>query len=365
MDEKRWLFRFNELTQQKFLSVGKKCANLGEMTHVGLPVPPGFALSVDAYTLFLHKTGLYQEITEYLKQYNLFSPLNYSEYQKISLALRKLIDSRQMPEDMAETIRIYYREVEEQSGIEDVPVAIRSSGPVSMPGQFETYLNIRGVEDVIQKIIHCWSSTFTTQAIAYRIQKSTQQSFIRPSLGTSLGGPEPKIDITSPIGVGVLKMVNAKSSGVAFTVHPTSGDRNKIVVEGNWGLGESVVGGDISPDRFVIDKQTMHIDPTINCKTKRVVYSSKGTTEEEVPLELQNNPCLSREELQRIIRFALQLEQYFGAPQDVEWAVDQDLSSEDNLLLLQTRPVSNVVEHKKLSAENIADLFISKVFKRF
>ncbi len=362
VDEKQWIFRFEELNQDKFPAVGRKCANLGEMTLAGLPVPPGFALSVDAYLSFLQMTGLADKITEYLKQFDLSAALGYTHYQEIGNELRAMINEQKMPTDMANVICRYYGEVAEKSRVEHVPVAIRSSGPVSMPGQFETYLNVRGEDNVINQVIRCWSSTFTTQAIAYRIQRSLQE---RSKAGTSVESTDTGMDITSPIGVGILSMVDARASGVAFTIHPTTGDRTKVVVEGNWGLGESVVGGGISPDRFVVDKETMHVDSTINCKTKQVVYSPEGTREEDVPAEMQSRSCLNPEELEKIVRFSLKLEQYFGAAQDVEWAIDKNLPPSDNLLLLQTRQVKNTaVTTPKVSAENIADLFIRKVFKR-
>ncbi len=360
VDEKQWIYRFEELTQDNFPAVGRKCANLGEMTLAGLPVPPGFALSVDAYLSFLQITGLADQITEYLKQFDLSAAFDYAQYQEISTELRAMINAQKMPTDMANAIRRYYQEVAEKSRIENVPVAIRSSGPISMPGQFETYLNVRGEDSVLNQIIKCWSSTFTTQAIAYRIQRGIQEK----NKAETLVGKDQGMDITSPIGVGILSMVDARASGVAFTIHPTTGDSTKVVVEGNWGLGESVVGGCISPDRFVVDKDTLHVDSTINCKTKQVVYSPDGTKEEDVPEELQNQSCVRPDELEKIVRFSLKLEQYFDAAQDVEWAIDKNLPPSDNLLLLQTRKVKNTATTQKMSAENIADLFIRKVFKR-
>jgi len=363
VEREQWIFRFTEITQYDNMKVGRKCANLGEMTRNGLPVPPGFALSVDAYLMFLERTNLSKKIQEYLKGWDFSTKLAYTQYQEISTNLRRMIVAEAMPEDLADTIRQYYREIEAKSQVKDVAVAVRSSGPISMPGQFETYLNVRGEENVIRQIIRCWSSTFTTQAIAYRIQRGSQDpAFFRPYLGMS---ESLELDILSPIGVAVLKMANARSSGVAFTIHPTTGDRGKVVVEGSWGLGESVVGGDISPDRFVVDKKTFQVEPTINCKTKQVIYSSEGTCEADVPPELQSSPCLTGEELERIVRCALELEKYFGTAQDVEWAIDKDLPPGENLMILQTRQVSKIVEHKKeVSTESIVDMLIRNVFNR-
>jgi pyruvate,water dikinase len=344
VEGKQWIFWLNELNQHDRPKVGRKCANLGEMINAGLPVPPGYALGVDAYTIFFAKTNLDKEISEYLKKCDLAKELKYSQYQEISRHLRQLIEEQEMPAELANIIKMYYRELAEQCQVENVPVAVRSSGPISMPGQFETYLNVRKEENVVRQIIRCWASTFTTQALAYRLQRG--------------------MDIVSPIGVAVLKMVNAKSSGVAFTIHPTTGEKNKIVVEGSWGLGESVVGGDIAPDRFIVDKKNLKIDATINCKAKQIVYSQEGTCETEVPLELQNQPCLEQEELMRLVCLARRLEEYYGVAQDIEWAIDQDLPREQNLLLVQTRPVSKIIEHKEINSESIADMMVRNVFSR-
>jgi len=344
VEGKELIFWLEELNQNDKMKVGRKCANLGEMINAGLPVPPGFALGVDAYTAFFEQTALGNKITEHLKKCHLHTKLGYNQYQKISWELRQMIEEQSMPLELESLIRSYYRELAKKCQVEDVPVAVRSSGPVSMPGQFETYLNVQNEDNVVQQVVRCWASTFTTQALAYRIQR--------------------EMDIIAPIGVAVLKMVNAKAAGVAFTIHPTTGDRNKIVVEGCWGLGESVVGGDITPDRFIVDKFDFKVDATINRKTKQVIYDREGTCEAGVPLELQERPCLDKEELEKLTRLAIRLEDYYGCAQDVEWVIDQDLPGDNNLLLVQTRPVSKIMEHKKVDAASIADMMVRNVFNR-
>jgi pyruvate,water dikinase len=125
-----------------------------------------------------------------------------------------------------------------------------------------------------------------------------------------------------------------------------------------------VVGGDITPDRFIVDKFDFKVDATINRKTKQVIYDREGTCEAGVPLELQERPCLDKEELEKLTRLAIRLEDYYGCAQDVEWVIDQDLPGDNNLLLVQTRPVSKIMEHKKVDAASIADMMVRNVFNR-
>ena len=189
-----------------------------------------------------------------------------------------------------------------------------------MPGQMETYLNVKGKKDLLKKIIKVWGSAFTTRAIAFRLEKGMEMS-------------------KAPIGVAVLKMVNARSAGVTLTVQPTTGDLTKAVVEGNWGLGESVVSGEITPDSFLLDKTSGSIvSSTISKKPRMVVYKKDGIGMVTVPAEKQEMPCISESELGEILRIALQVESYFDMPQDMEWVFDADMTFPENLFWVQTRP---------------------------
>lgn len=340
----KWLYWFDELCIGDIDLVGKKCANLGEMTRAKVTVPPGYALSLVAYQRFMQETGMSAEITEFLNRYGDRGIKGYAQFMEASQFIKELMKSKEMPADMAALIKEHYRKLCDQCGQEDVAVAVRSSGPVSMPGTFETYLNIKGEDDVVKHIIRVWASTFSVQAIGHRINKN------HPLL----------ID---GIGVAILKMVTAKTAGVAFTMHPTTMDATKIVIEGTWGLGESVVGGVVSPDRIVVDKNSGEIEMHINPKLKQVVYQEKGTQVTDVPVELQNVPCLNEEEIRRIAELAKSIEKYYGVAQDIEWVFDTDIDSAQNLFLVQTRNIS-VVKEKKTDAEQIADLMMRRLFRK-
>ena len=338
----KWIYWFDELRSEHNDMVGKKCANLGEMVHLGMRVPPGFAISVDGYEQFMEATGAGADIREYVQQYQ-DELVNKVEKQiEASRFIRGVIESKPMPVDMAQELWNHYGRLCEQTGCENVPVATRSSGAISMPGQMETYLNVRGKKDLVEKVIRVWGSAFTTRAIAFRLESGMELD-------------------KAPIGVAVLKMINARCAGVTLTVLPTTGDLSKIVLEGNWGLGESVVSGEITPDSFIVDKQSGEIQSTIGAKTKMVVYKDAGTRMVKVPVDMQSRTCLSKEEIEEIARIAKMVETHFDTPQDMEWVFDMDQPFPDNLYWVQTRP-AKFTKQKESEDEYLADL-MTRVFK--
>jgi len=338
----KWIYRLNELRSEHNDMVGKKCANLGEMVHMGMQVPPGFAISVDGYERFMDETGAGEEIKKYVED----AGESLSTVQKqveAGRVIRGIIEGKDMPEAMKHELYGFYEELCETVGQKDVAVATRSSGAVSMPGQMETYLNVRGRKELVKKVIKVWGSAFTTRAIAFRLEKG--------------------MDMTkAPIGVAVLKMVNARCAGVTLTVQPTTGDLTKAVVEGNWGLGESVVSGEITPDSFLVDKATgALVTSTISNKPRMVVYKTNGIGMVSVPAEKQDKPCIDERELGEIIRIALDVESYFDMPQDMEWVFDEDMAFPNNLFWVQTRPAKFSVK-KEDDSEYLAEL-MTRIFK--
>jgi pyruvate,water dikinase len=230
----KWISWFEELGQALNDQVGKKCANLGEMTKMGLRVPPGFALTLKAYKDFMSLTGADREIEEYLDGVD-HSFDKIQHFDEASVALRKIVESKEMPTEMEEAILTYYASLCEKCNMEEMAVSTRSAGAASHPGQYETHLNVRGDQDVIEKTIKVWSSTFNSRSLSAR---------------RHAGAPLE----SDPIGVAVLKMVNARAAGVLFTADPNTGDSSRMIIEANWGLGESVVGGEAMPDVYILDK---------------------------------------------------------------------------------------------------------------
>ena len=337
----KWIYWSEELGSQHNEIVGKKCANLGEMTRLGMRVPPGFAICVDGYEQFMEQSGAGEEVRRYVKE-NVRGFWEVEKQIEASRAIRGIIESKSMPYDMKKELDAHYDELCSRVGMDRVRVAVRSSGAVSMPGQMESFLNVLGKDEVSNHVIKVWGSAFTTRAIAFRIEKGMEME-------------------RAPIGVAVLKMVNAKSAGVVLTVLPTTGDTTKVVVEGNWGLGESVVSGEVNPDHFLVDKETKDIESTISEKTKMVVYRSSGTATTDVPGDMQNQACLSKEELLEIVRVSLDVEKHFNTPQDMEWVVDFDLPFPQNIFWVQARP-AKFTKKKEDDAEYIAEL-MTRVFK--
>ncbi len=337
----RWIYWFEELSSQHNDLVGKKCANLGEMTGLGMKVPPGFAISVDGYERFMQETGADEEIRGYVRENS--DLLNDVEKQvQASRNIRKFIESKKMPSEMREELLDNYAMLCRRVSAENLAVAVRSSGAVSMPGQMETYLNVTGENELMNKIIRVWGSAFTTRAIAFRLETGMEIA-------------------KAPIGIAVLKMINAKCAGVVLTVVPITGDTTRLMVEGNWGLGESVVSGDITPDQFIVEKASGACERTINVKTKMVCYHAMGTRVSDVPKHLQREPCLSSDELEEIARISKSVEAHFNVPQDMEWVIDSDLPFPDNVFWVQTRP-AKYVKKKTDDSEYLAEL-MSRVFK--
>jgi len=335
-----YIFRIEELGQEFNSLVGKKCANLGEMAKIGLRVPPGFSLSLDAYRRFMSETGADKEIDKYLNGLKHgFETID--QFNEASAELRKIVESKEMPEEMKDRILSYYREIGRKCNAERVAVSTRSAGASSHPGQYETHLNVIGESDLIRNIIKVWSSSFNARSLS-----------ARKRLGLPLG--------SDPIGVAVIKMVNARSAGVLFTADPNTGNRSIMIIEANWGLGESVVGGEALPDVYVLDKESLEIvDTRLGSKRRCITCQEVGVAEVETSPDQCNAFCLSDQEVKEIGRLGKILEAHFGVPQDTEWAVDQDLQCPESVILLQTR--SEVIAEQKKPVDRILDLMLSRM----
>lgn len=312
---KKWMLWIDELNKSHNDVVGKKCANLGEMSRLGLRVPPGFAISLDGYKLFLKKTGIDDKIRVTINKYGDQLEQNVKEASDV---LKDLFRSTPMPPEMEKEIKKQYKKLCDLAKEQDVAVAVRSSGIVSMPGQMDTYLNVRGADEVVEKIRYVWGSAFSVRAIMYRHNKGLPPT-------------------TTPIGVAVIKLICARSAGVLLTVIPTTGDKTKVIIEGNWGLGEIVVSGESKPDTFIVNKAKLDIEETINAKPKRVVCGLQGTTMEDVPIDSQNISCLKPEEIKKMVEIACFVENHFGEPQDMEWVIDPTVKFPENIFWVQTR----------------------------
>ena len=355
--EEKLILWFEELGKEDIPLVGGKNANLGEMLKAGIPVPPGFAITAHAYKRFIEETGIAEQIYKIIEE-TVTDPNDPKQYEEASKRIRSLIESTPMPDYLAEAIKQTYRELCNRTNIVNISVAVRSSATAedlpdaSFAGQQETYLNVAGEDKLLEKTVKCWSSLFTPRAIFYRTQKGFRHEDVL-------------------ISVGVQKMVNAKAAGVMFTLNPVTGDRNQIVIEANWGLGESVVSGAVTPDYYAVDKNTMKIiEKKIAKKTVEYVKNPETgeTIHAEVPPERQEIPCLTDEEILRLAELGKKIEEHYGKAQDIEWAIDRDLPFPENVFIVQSRPetvwsVMTKAEVKAEKAEVVAPTELKVVTK--
>ncbi len=327
---------FEQCNSDAVNQVGGKCASLGAMIQAGAPVPPGFAITTEAYKALLSTENLAEKIHEQLEQ---LDPTDVVGEEQISQNIRALIEETPLPADIEAAIRDGYAELSAQAELEAVPVAVRSSATAedlpgaSFAGQQDTFLWIVGADAVIAHIRKCWSSLYTARAIAYRNDN---------------GFPHEKVYMS----VAVQKMVNAKAAGVAFTLNPINGDRSKIAIDSSWGLGEAVVSGEVTPDNYLIDKVIFEVvHETISPKHIEYVVDldNQCTIKRDVETDRQRQPSLTKEELIEVAKMAKQAEKFYKHPQDVEWAIDSDLPAPNNVVVLQSRPETVWSRKKRVS----------------
>ena len=306
------------IRKDMFSVAGGKGANLGELIAFGIRVPPGFVITSNAYKYFIEYNNLKEKIKEVLEK--------ESDEESASEKIRSLILSALVPKDLEESIYKGYDSLSKMVG-KEVLVAVRSSataediGEASFAGQQDTYLNVSRSE-LIEAVKKVWASLYAARAISYRKAKSIDQ-------------------LNISMAVVVQKMVNSRSAGVMFTLHPSTGDRNYIVIESSWGLGESVVGGKVTPDEVVIEKSGLKIvERRLSHKTSKIVYDPVARKNKTVQLtgEEADTMSINDEEAIELAKLALKIEEHYGRPMDIEWAIDSDLKFPDNVFIVQARP---------------------------
>jgi len=308
---------FTEVTKKDIPLVGGKGANLGEMTNAGIPVPPGFIVTADAYYDFLKKAGISEKIRTLLAP---LDPNDSKQLQAISSKVKDVIIKAQMPKTLADAIKKSYKKLGE--GL----VAVRSSATAedlpdaSFAGQQATFLNVHGENDVVTAVQKCWASLFEARAIFYRVENKFDHF---------------KVGIAVP----VQRMVQSEASGVMFTLDPTTSDTSKIVIEAVLGLGEMIVSGDVTPDHYIVDKKTMKI---IHKEVKKQEWKLvKHEDGRNVKINLteaeQAKQKVTDKDIITVAKLGKQLEKHYKHPQDVEWAKENE-----EIYIVQTRPVTTV-----------------------
>jgi pyruvate, water dikinase len=316
---------FEECRKDSVPLVGGKCSSLGELINAGVRVPPGFALTTEGYRKFMQDAGIKKEINALLKG---MDPQDMQRLEEASDTIREMIEAKPFSTEIEDLVAEKYRKLAVKCCLPAAPVAVRSSATAedlpgaSFAGQQDTYLWIRGAAEVLYNMKRCISSLYTGRAIAYRINQGFDDEDVA-------------------ISVGVQKMANSFTAGVMFTLHPGNGDRSVIVIDSNYGFGESVVSGEVTPDNFVVNKITLDIlERTIS--QKDIYYTVDPKTQVsraiEVPFERQKVQSLMDEEITELARMGKLIEKHYGRPMDIEWAVDKDLPFGGNIFILQARP---------------------------
>jgi pyruvate,water dikinase len=315
--------------------VGGKGANLGEMTRTGLPVPPGFVITIAGYARFLEHNRLSERIGKLVEHLDVDDT---SALQGAAASIRELILNGQVPDDVHRAILEGYQDLRGAGGADPV-VAVRSSataedtGDFSFAGMFESFLDVQGETDLLARVRACWASTFGARVLFYRQKR---------------GFP-----VEMPVAVVVQKLVNAEKSGVMFTADPATHDRSRIVIEAAWGFGEVVVGGQLVPDRYVVEKSSLRVLEA-RVSEKDFLLMRDPDHGGIVALNLSRDPrgtarVLDEDELHTLAELAKRAEDHYGVPQDLEFAIDGA-----SIFLTQTRPITTLGSTAATAAKEIA-----------
>ncbi|MFA5254092.1 MAG: phosphoenolpyruvate synthase [Methanoregula sp.] len=310
-----WL---EEIRKEDISSVGGKGASLGEMASIGLPVPPAFVVTAQAFRRFLVETGLDQKL---FKVSDNLDVENNEALEKAADIIKAMVTSATMPQAIQSDIKASYGKM----GQKDLIVAVRSSATAedlpdaSFAGQQETYLNIRGEAALLAAVQNCWASLYGARAIYYRAKQGFEESTVN-------------------IAVVVQQLVHSEKAGVMFTSHPITGEPLTII-EGSWGLGEAVVSGSVSPDHYVFDQRTETIAEVtvVNKNVEIIPDGSHGTKLVPVDAARQDARVLSDGELKKLAMYGKIAENHYGVPQDVEWGIVAG-----TIYILQSRPITTI-----------------------
>jgi pyruvate,water dikinase len=340
MPAKPLVLFFNQFDKDDAPLVGGKGANLGEMTKAGLPVPNGFAITVYSYDNFLEENNLSDKIYSQLKSIDVSNP---DELESVAANIRRSIKSSRVPQEVVNEVKKAYSKL---SGVfKSSLVAVRSSATAedlpgtSFAGQQITFLNVKGDANLIAALKDCWASLFTPRSIFYRVQNKIPHDTVK-------------------ISVIVQKMVQSQVSGVIFTVDPVTNEKDRIVIEAVWGLGELIVQGSVMPDRYIVQKETFDIlSKSISEQHIELIKVKNSTKEARVPKNRLGKQKISDKDIVTLAKIADGLQKHYYFPQDIEWAKEKN-----KIFIVQTRPVTTinqgVSEPEQKSVKNSSNLSI-------
>ncbi len=315
----RFVAWFDEVGRGDAAVVGGKGANLGELARAGLPVPPGFVVTADAYLRSMDAAGVRAQLRATFDEASR-NPGDPGALAASADRLRALVHGAEVAEDVWDRVLEAYRRLGD-----DVPVAVRSSATAedaagtSFAGMHETYVNVVGAEALLQRLVDCWASLYGARVISYRASQGLTE--------------EPAIAVV------VQQLVASERAGVLFTADPSTGDRSRIIVEGAFGLGEVVVGGEVEPDTYVLDKEGPRlVTVRVGHKDHQLLAAPDGTVARvELDGDAAQRRVLTDDEVLGLARLGKQVEEHYGTPQDMEWSY-----ADGRMYLVQTRPITTL-----------------------
>ena len=316
---------FHDCRSDSLDLVGGQVASLGELIGAGVRVPPGFAITTAAFRQFFSDGGLDERVRARVKN------LDERDVEALEAACaeaRGWIEAAPISVELEDLVAEQYRRLSKHCSMAAVPVAVRSSATAedlpgaSFAGQQDTYLWVRGIDDVLAAVKRCFASLYTARAVAYRVRMGFAHELVA-------------------LAVGIQKMVNSQAAGVMFTLNPVNGDRSSIVINSNFGFGESVVSGDVTPDEFLVNKISFElIRRAIPSKHVFVTVDRANHCSRlyDLPPERRCVQSILDDDIVELARMGKAIEAHYGRPMDIEWAVDGDMPSGGNLFILQARP---------------------------
>jgi phosphohistidine swiveling domain-containing protein len=326
---------FGKINKNDVSFAGGKGASLGEMTQAGIPVPAGFVILAAAFEQFLEATKLNQEISAILNS------VDHNEINTVKIASEKiqaLILNSDIPQDITVQILRSFKDL----GLEYVAVrssaTAEDSASAAWAGQLESYLNT-DEDSLLENVKKCWASLFTQRAIFYRFENNLNKQKIS-------------------VAVVVQKMVESEKAGIAFSVHPVTQDRNQLIIEAGYGLGEAVVSGQITPDSYIVEKQPRRIgDKNIQKQTRGIFRSaSGGNAWRDISAPLGLKQVLSDEEIFELSELVLKIEKHYGVPCDIEWAYEKG-----KFYIVQSRPITTLTGEGTLVEKFLSSIGEDKI----
>jgi pyruvate, water dikinase len=307
---------------------GSKIGRLAELHRTGVLVPQGFAVTVDAYRRHCAESGVDSTLDEIIS--GLGADPEDTAVEAASVRIRELFEATPMSDGLTLEITEAYEELCLRCTDVNVPTAVRSSATgedaadASFAGIFDTYLGVSGTERVLTAVRRCWASLFTARALAYRLRKGISHHDM-------------------PIAVGVIELIHARASGVAFSVHPVTTKSDRVVIETSWGWGEAIVQGLVDPDHIEVGKadgRVLRYDVAHKTVVSAFDFADGRVTEIEMPAKLADRRVLDEEQIAAIVAAVISIEKHYGYPVDVEWVISRHRRANDPVCIVQTRPVT-------------------------